>query len=430
FETTYATDPALVAQGISTMPLAEVNRLRQQVLDAAHEYTREDGTVVPEIYAKCRALMDTFGLGTGSNPEGSIDFVQMLFSEQDCQEYIDMPWGIYFTAIDFAEKTDRTVEECKDILDDMAGRGLIMHVIHNGIDFYHHAPVVIGTFEFCVDDLYEPGWIDNFVNSWNIPLAQEGGWLKTGLPIEYAVPCTQDVVADEKILLSDDYREIINNSDVICVIPCSCRAMRRVLDGYTDKPAAEDLPDAYTESCGHPLETCMGFGDEAQYMIDRGIGRQLTKEEALAIIQRSVDLGMIIQNITTKNTAWICSCHGDCCGILGNYLAIGPDLMKQSPIYQNLSHYELNYDKDACIQCGACVERCPMGAIEMDADGYPEVTGICMRCGECGVTCPVSARTLTLKDASERPDLPVDILDYYNEVAGYRFENGFVGQPA
>ena len=140
FATTYATDPELAAKGFSTMPLAEVNRLRQEVVDAAGEYTRADGTVVPAVYAKLRALLDTFGLGTGCDPEGAVDYIQMLFSEQDAQEFIDMPWGIYFTPIDFAEKTDRTVEECTDILDDMAGRGLIMRVVRNGIEFYHQAP--------------------------------------------------------------------------------------------------------------------------------------------------------------------------------------------------------------------------------------------------------------------------------------------------
>lgn len=430
FVTDYATDPELAAKGFSTMPLAEINRLRQEVVDAAGEYTRADGSVVSAVFAKVRALMDTFGLGTGSDPEGAIDYIEMLFSEQDAQEYLDMPWGIYFTPIDFAEKTDRTVEECTAILDDMAGRGLIMHVIRNGIDFYHQAPVVIGSFEFCVDDLYEDNWINTFVTSWNNPLTMEGVWLKTGIPVEYAVPCAQDVVADEKILLSDDYRQIIEHSDVICVIPCACRSMQRVLHGYTDKPTAEELPEKFTETCNHPVETCLGFGEEAQYMIDRGIGRPLAKDEALAIIQRSVDCGMIIQNITTRNTAWICSCHGDCCGILGNYKALGPDLMKSSPIYQNLSHYELNYDKDACIQCGACVDRCPMEAIELDADGYPAVTGICLRCGQCGMVCPAAARTLAAKPKEERPDLPVDILEGYNEVAGYRFEHGFIGMPA
>ena len=278
FATTYATDPELAAKGFSTMPLAEVNRLRQEVVDAAGEYTRADGTVVPAVYAKLRALLDTFGLGTGCDPEGAVDYIQMLFSEQDAQEFIDMPWGIYFTPIDFAEKTDRTVEECTDILDDMAGRDLIMRVVRNGIEFYHQAPVVIGSFEFCVDDLYEDNWINTFVTSWNNPLTMEGVWLKTGIPVEYAVPCAEEVVSDEKILLSDDYRQIIEHSDVICVIPCACRSMQRVLHGHTDKPTAEELPEKFTETCNHPVETCAGFGEEAQYMIDRGIGRPLTKQ--------------------------------------------------------------------------------------------------------------------------------------------------------
>lgn len=135
---------------------------------------------------------------------------------------------------------------------------------------------------------------------------------------------------------------------------------------------------------------------------------------------------MIIQNITTRNTAWICSCHGDCCGILGNYKALGPELMKSSPIYQNLSHYELNYDKDACIQCGACVERCPMQCITLDDEGYPQVDAHCFRCGQCGMTCPAGARTLSAKPQDEWGFLPYSILDDDNNKAAWRFEHGLI----
>lgn len=57
----------------------------------------------------------------------------------------------------------------------------------------------------------------------------------------------------------------------------------------------------------------------------------------------------------------------------------------------------LEYDEDRCVGCGACVDVCPHGVLEMgpkvgrsgrmrvvDRDG-------CMECGACMVNCPTKA---------------------------------------
>ena len=48
-------------------------------------------------------------------------------------------------------------------------------------------------------------------------------------------------------------------------------------------------------------------------------------------------------------------------------------------------------DKDTCIGCAACIDECPVSAIE-ENDGKcvidPEK---CIDCGACAETCPVDA---------------------------------------
>ena len=67
----------------------------------------------------------------------------------------------------------------------------------------------------------------------------------------------------------------------------------------------------------------------------------------------------------TKQVDFLCNCHGDCCLILSEYVAAEGT----GNVMQNVRPYSLNYDKDACIKCGQCVDRCPMSAISFGDDG-------------------------------------------------------------
>ncbi len=119
----------------------------------------------------------------------------------------------------------------------------------------------------------------------------------------------------------------------------------------------------------------------------------------------------------------ICSCHGDCCDILSSYVALGNDGMAMMNSTPYLSHYNLVVDHDACIKCGACVERCPLFAITMTEDG-PQVNLQCVRCGQCATVCPVGARKLVHREDSA--ELPDDMLQDYNLKAAYRLQHEYV----
>ncbi len=48
-------------------------------------------------------------------------------------------------------------------------------------------------------------------------------------------------------------------------------------------------------------------------------------------------------------------------------------------------------DKDGCVGCGICVEKCPVGAISME-DGKAKINmEECIHCGICHSACPNEA---------------------------------------
>ena len=425
------------APGVMTQTLDELNAMRQAHIDAATEYTCADGTVIPEVYVKLRACVEGYGLGVGStNNDSSFDFFMAYWTPEEAQAYIEMPLGVAFTAADFAQKSGRDEEECEQLCYDLSYRGLLMRWTRAGVHYYHHIAYAHGLWEYgllaqeredanaadfmALDTITE--WADlhkteDLANAHkradlhSTVFAEDAALFTSETPFYYPVPVNQEVLPDgEEILPLDDWKKIIERNEIIGVSTCQCR-LRRVLQ------------DQVQDGCDHPMETCMSFGEEAQYYIENNLARQIDKEEATAILQRNVDLGMVIQSAYSKASEVICSCHGDCCDILSTYVALGAEGCAAINSMPQVSHYNLVVDGDACIKCGACVERCPLFAITMTDDG-PVVDAKCVRCGQCATVCPAEARKLTVKD--DNPELPEDMLQDYNLKASYRFLNGIV----
>ena len=138
---------------------------------------------------------------------------------------------------------------------------------------------------------------------------------------------------------------------------CSCRYSRAVLgEGCTD--------------CEQ--DWCIQVGDMADYAVETGRARWITKEEALEILQKAEENGFVHQttNIDGDDHIFdICNCNPQICNaIRTSQLYNTPNMSK--------SAYTAHVDKDKCVACNRCVEYCPAGAIKLgqkfcDRDGKP-----------------------------------------------------------
>ena len=106
---------------------------------------------------------------------------------------------------------------------------------------------------------------------------------------------------------------------------------------------------------------CIGVGEFGDYTAETGKGHYITKEEALAILQRAEDLGYVhqITNIDGKDKIFgICNCApGVCYALRTSQLFNTPNMSR--------SAYIAHVDAEKCVACGKCVEVCPAGAAKL-----------------------------------------------------------------
>jgi ferredoxin len=122
----------------------------------------------------------------------------------------------------------------------------------------------------------------------------------------------------------------------------------------------------------------------AEYNIERGTGRPLTKSEAIKIIKLCEEEGLVhvVDNRQTVGHV-ICNCCKDCC--------LNWQIMKGPKKWVAPSRFVALVDSDLCTGCETCTERCFFDAISVDNDLAVIHEEICMGCGVCAVSCPTEA---------------------------------------
>jgi ferredoxin len=159
------------------------------------------------------------------------------------------------------------------------------------------------------------------------------------------------------------------------------------------------------------IETCLGLNDTAAMVLRRGHGREVTRQEALKILQQSEDDGLVLQPANAQQPEFVCSCCGCCCGMLSFHKLL------PHPIDFWSSNFFAESDTEACSHCGTCVSRCQVNAVTLTGlDGAANINlSRCIGCGLCVPTCPSGALSLKAKEPHMTP--PKDEEGLYDEIA-------------
>jgi DNA-binding transcriptional LysR family regulator/ferredoxin len=364
-----------------------------------------DSTVVDKAYVALRNRLNRIGEGVGNEPVStSFEAIMHLWSVEDAEEYLQMPMFGTFTAYDFSVTSGRDLEEARDILDNFASRSLIMRFTQGGVARYSL---------MSWHDIWEASVANYSPQTLRWGIMGSDSSAVSSYPIYHACPVSADVVRGRVMVPYRDWQTYVASQTRVCVSPCQCRASYRVLrdSGMPDDAIATTLGCGVRGAGESPKmgeECCLMFGEMAEYWESIGVGRPVSTAEALSIARRNVFEGGAVPELAfSKNPEIMCFCRSEYCIPLSAIRATGGN----APTMRNMAAYRLEFDSDACVDCGACVPRCPMGVIDRHGAPTQELTSACVACGQCAYVCPSGARWLVAKDPGEVCEPPRDIIE-------------------
>lgn len=335
-----------------------------------------------DVYQELRKHLDKLPIGFPATESGvEIRILKHLFTPEDAQlalklNYVAEPLKKVYKRV---KRSGISIEELEKQLDDMYFKGLINRGVvkeeEEEVKYYASAPLAIGMYEYQlhrmtpeffkeVEQYFDEGFLDEFN--------------RTRIPQVRVIPLNQTVEHEQSIATYDDLREVIENiGSPIAVAECICRQGADLIGEPCKKITLR--------------ESCFSFRRAAETYIERGQAREVSKEEALKILDKAQEDGLVLQPGNSQRPMNICTCCGCCCGVLSHQKKL------EEPAQFFATNFYAEVDPDLCTGCGICEERCNMDAVHVEETIAKVNIARCIGCGVCVPTCTSEAITLRKK---------------------------------
>ena len=346
--------------------------------------------MVEDAYRKlCETMARRGGRYPGLDLPEFYELAEVLFTKEEARVSNAMPRG-FNPASAIAAEMGRPEQEVTTILEAMADKGLCSAGEFGGTVFYGGLPFVPGIFEMQFlrgTSTDRDRRLAKLIHAYKKAFDETQGPPEITFPGERVIPVNRVIREGNTIHTYDQVAAYIEKYEPLAVGTCYCRHQARLIDER--------------DHCGKPDDVCMQFGMGARFVIERGLGRQVSKEEAFDILKRAEDAGLVHATVNRQEIDFLCNCCTCHCMILKTALA------QPRPGEALNSGFMPVWDPALCTACETCIDRCPASALSMGAEDLPQVNpDRCIGCGVCATGCPESAIALDRRPGVSAP--PVD----------------------
>jgi electron transport complex protein RnfB len=340
-----------------------------------------------QVYIKLQRHLDNQAVGFPATRSGvELKILKHIFTPQEAEiacylNYRMEPLQMIFDRVGHLVESP---EELEKLLDCIQRKGGIESKIKNGKQHYCNAPLVVGMYEFQLGRL-APEFINDF-NEYTSDKKYGVEFLSTKLPQMRTIPVAKSIHPQHQVSTFDEVTTLLREAEEpFVILECICRK----------KKSIEGRPCKVTDR----KETCLAMGSMARMYRLGDVGREIARDEAMAIIEQNQKQGLILQPSNTEKAEFLCSCCGCCCGMLEVYKNL------PKPLEFWASNFQAVVDTSTCEGCGTCEERCQVDAVHVSDETRHAVVDLsrCLGCGVCVSDCPTESISLMKKPAETRP---------------------------
>jgi len=339
--------------------------------------------------------------------------LKMLFSEKEAGLVSLLPIKP-FTAKKAAGIWKLDIVATRKILDELAGRSILVDIEQDGEVVYTLPPPMAGFFEFSLmrirDDIDQKLLSELFYEYMNVEEDFIRELFTKGDTQLGRTFVQEPVLSSENALHVLDYEratEVIRTASHIGVGICYCRHKMEHLG----------------KDCDAPKDICMTFNNTAKSLTNHGAARTIDEKECLDLLDVAYESNLVQfgENVRER-VNFICNCCGCCCEamIAARRFAI------LDPVHT--TNFLPVVEDSECNGCGKCVSACPVEAMTLVSANNPKKPGgkiarlnedVCLGCGVCVRICPNDSISL-----NSRPEKVITPLNGTHRAVVMAIERG------
>jgi ferredoxin len=328
------------------------------------------------------------------------EILRILVSEREASLIAQLPIRP-FTAVKAAAIWKTTEADARRILDELAGRAMLLDCDDRGETTWVLPPPMAGFFEFSLmrirDDIDQERLASLFYEYLNVEEDFVRELFTRGETQLGRAFVHEPALSSDNALHVLDYERathVIESATHIGVGTCYCRHKMEHLG----------------RACAAPMNICMTFNGAAAPLTKHGHARAIDRAEARDLLADawSHNLVQFGENVRER-PAFICNCCGCCCEamIAARRFAI------LNPVHT--TNFIPALDNSSCNGCGKCVTACPVEAMTLVSANDPHRPKVkvakldsdrCLGCGVCVRNC--SKQSLRLESRAERVITPLN----------------------